>query len=277
MDKKRVLIVTQEMKPYTAISEISEIARKLPQYVQGQGLDIRVLMPRFGTINERRHRLHEVVRLSGMNIIVDDDDYPLIIKVASIPGARMQVYFLDNEDFFKRKHVFEDASGKFYDDNADRMVFFCKGVIETVKKFGWAPDIVHCHGWMTSLIPFYLKTTYSKEPLFKDSRVVYSVYNDDPGRNFGNDFFAKASINELNEADLIAFKPNGHIDLHVGASDYSDALILNPENMTETLVNQFSNGINKPVLSDIFNPDEDLFLTEYFDFYQQIMTEDVVE
>lgn len=131
MDKKRVLIVTQEMKPYTAISEISEIARKLPQYVQGQGLDIRVLMPRFGTINERRHRLHEVVRLSGMNIIVDDDDYPLIIKVASIPGARMQVYFLDNEDFFKRKHVFEDASGKFYDDNADRMVFFCKGVIET--------------------------------------------------------------------------------------------------------------------------------------------------
>jgi starch synthase len=277
MDKKRVLIVTQEMKPYTAISEISEIARKLPQYIQGQGLDIRVLMPRFGTINERRHRLHEVVRLSGMNIIVDDDDYPLIIKVASIPGARMQVYFLDNEDFFKRKHVFEDSSGKFYDDNADRMVFFCKGVIETVKKFGWAPDIVHCHGWMTSLIPFYLKTTYSKEPLFKDSRVVYSVYNDDPGKNFGNDFFAKASINELNEADLKAFKPNGHIDLHVGAGDYSDALILNPEHMTETLVKQFSNGIDKPVLSDIFNPDEDLFLTEYFDFYQQLMTEDVIE
>ncbi len=277
MDKKRVLIVTQEMKPYTAFSEISEIARKLPQYVQGQGLDIRVLMPRFGTINERRHRLHEVVRLSGMNIIVDDDDYPLIIKVASVPGARMQVYFLDNEDFFKRKFVFEDGTGKFYDDNADRMVFFCKGVIETVKKFGWAPDIVHCHGWMTSLIPFYLKTTYSKEPLFKDSRVVYSVYQNDPGKNFGNDFFAKASINELNEADLTAFKPNGHIDLHTGASGYADALIFNPENIQEKLVEMFMGLQDKPLLSQPFNPDEDEFLSSYLEFYNQLIGVEVEE
>ena len=141
MSKKKVLIVTQEMKPYTALSEISEIARKLPQYVQENGMEIRILMPRFGTINERRHRLHEVVRLSGMNIIVNDDDYPLIIKVASVQGARMQVYFLDNEDFFKRKSVFEDSEGKPCEDNPDRMIFFCKGVLETVKKFGWPPDI----------------------------------------------------------------------------------------------------------------------------------------
>ena len=156
MEKKKVLIVTQEMQPYTALSESAEIARKLPQDVQEKGVEIRVLMPRYGTINERRHRLHEVVRLSGMNIIVDDDDFPLIIKVASLPGARMQVYFLDNEDFFKRKSVFEDSQGKPFDDNADRMVFFCKGVIETVKKFGWPPDIIHCHGWMISLVPRYL-------------------------------------------------------------------------------------------------------------------------
>jgi len=128
-------------------------------------MEIRILMPRYGTINERRHRLHEVVRLSGMNIIVEDDDYPLILKVASLPGARMQVYFLDNEEFFKRKSVFEDAKGKPFEDNADRMVFFCKGVIETVKKFGWAPDIIHCHGWMTSLVPLYLKTAYKTEPI----------------------------------------------------------------------------------------------------------------
>ena len=146
MEKKKVLIVTQEMEPYTDLSIISNIARQLPQHIQENGMEIRVLMPRFGTINERRHRLHEVVRLSGMNIIVDDDDYPLIIKVASLPGARMQVYFLDNEEFVKRKRVFTDENDKPFEDNADRMIFFCKGVIETVRKFGWPPDIVHCHG-----------------------------------------------------------------------------------------------------------------------------------
>ncbi|MDX1479803.1 MAG: glycogen/starch synthase, partial [Saprospiraceae bacterium] len=143
MSKKRVLFVTQEMNPYTDLTEISQIVRKLPQYTQENGMEIRVLMPRFGLINERRHRLHEVVRLSGMNIIVDDDDFPLIIKVASLPGARMQVYFLDNDEFFKRKAIFENDKGEPFDDNQDRMVFFCKGVLETVKKFGWPPDIIH--------------------------------------------------------------------------------------------------------------------------------------
>ena len=157
MRKKKVLIVTQEMQPYTSSTEISEVSRKLPQYIQEKGIEIRILMPRFGAINERRHRLHEVVRLSGMNIIVEDDDYPLVIKVASLPEGRMQVYFLDNDDFFRRKHIFLDEQDQPFTDNADRMVFFCKGVIETVKKFGWAPDIVHCHGWMTSLVPLYMK------------------------------------------------------------------------------------------------------------------------
>ena len=146
MSKKRVLFVTQEMNPYTALSQISEVVNRLPQVSNDKGFEIRVLMPRFGTINERRHRLHEVVRLSGMNIIVDDEDYPLIIKVASLPGARLQVYFLDNEEFFKRKFVFHDEDEKPFDDNMERMVFFCKGVLETVKKFGWPPDIIHCHG-----------------------------------------------------------------------------------------------------------------------------------
>ena len=152
-DKKRILIVTQEMKPYTILSEMSELVRKYSQVIQENRMEVRILMPKFGTINERRHRLHEVVRLSGMNINVDDDDYPLIIKVASLPGTRMQVYFLDNEEFFKRKQIFEDTNGTFFEDNIDRTLFFCKGVIETVKKFGWAPDIVHAHGWMTSLLP----------------------------------------------------------------------------------------------------------------------------
>ena len=170
MSKKRVLIVTHEIKPYLILSEISKLVHSIPMYMNSKGLEVRVLMPKFGVINERRHRLHEVVRLSGINIIIDDDDYPLIIKVASLPGARLQVYFLDNEEFFKRKTVFKDEENKVYDDNAERMIFFNKGVMETIKKFGWPPDIIHCHGWMTSLIPLYMKTAYKKEAIFHNTK-----------------------------------------------------------------------------------------------------------
>jgi len=180
MEKKRVLIVTQEMKPYLIVDEIAKIARELPQHIQENGMEIRILMPRFGDINERRNRLHEVVRLSGINITVDGEDYPLVIKVASLPGARMQVYFLDNEDLFKRKGVFHDNKGKFFKDNDERMIFFCKGVLETVKKFGWPPDIIHCIGTMTSLIPHYLKTAYKDEPVFENSTVEQGRKNSSP-------------------------------------------------------------------------------------------------
>ncbi len=271
MDKKKVLIVTQEMKPYTALSEISEIARKLPQYVQENGMEIRVLMPRFGTINERRHRLHEVVRLSGMNIIVDDDDFPLIIKVASLPGARMQVYFLDNEDFFKRKSVFENDQGKPFDDNADRMIFFCKGVIETVKKFGWAPDIVHCHGWMTSLVPLYLKTAYDKEPIFQNSKVVYSVYENSLEKTFTGEFVSKASINNLDPEDLTAYQNGTGITLHKGAMNYADAVIKGSENLGESDV-QLLDALEKPVL-DFLSEEE--YLPAYMELYNELLQQEV--
>lgn len=226
MSKKRVLIVTQEMDPFTAFSEISEIARKLPQYIQDQGMEIRVLMPKYGIINERRHRLHEVVRLSGMNIIVDDDDFPLIIKVASLPGARMQVYFLDNDEFFKRKSVFEDENGEPFEDNAERMVFFCKGAIEIVRKFGWSPDIVHCHGWMTAAIPFYLKTAYKNEPIFKNSKVIYSLYNFKSDDTFSKRFVEKAAINNLEVQDLAVFQNGVGISVHKGAVHYADGVTM---------------------------------------------------
>jgi len=272
MDKKKVLIITQEMKPYTALSEISEIARKLPQYVQERGMEIRVLMPRFGTINERRHRLHEVVRLSGMNIIVDDDDFPLIIKVASLPGARMQVYFLDNEDFFKRKSVFEDDQGKSFDDNADRMIFFCKGAIETVKKFGWAPDIVHCHGWMTSLVPLYLKTAYKNEPIFQNSKVVYSIYDNSLEDSFNKGgFVEKASINNLEAEDLSAYLNGDGITLHKGACAFSDAIIKGSEEMGNS-VEEALEGLTKPVLE--FQGEEE-YLPSYLDFYNSVLEQEV--
>ena len=271
MDKKKVLIVTQEMQPYTALSEIADIARKLPQKLQEKGFEIRVLMPRFGTINERRHRLHEVVRLSGMNIIVNDDDFPLIIKVASLPGARMQVYFLDNEDFFKRKSVFEDDEGKPFEDNADRMVFFCKGVMETVKKFGWAPDIVHCHGWMTSLIPLYLKMAYKAEPLFNKSKVIYSVYDKSFLGKISDHFVAKASINNLKEEDLLSYKNGNDVTLHKGAVTFSDALIKGSENLTDSVLEEIA-GQDKPVLD--FQSEED-YLAAYLDFYHSLLEQEV--
>ena len=273
MSKKKVLIVTQEMQPYTALSEISAIARKLPQHIQENGMEIRVLMPRFGTINERRHRLHEVVRLSGMNIIVDDDDFPLIIKVASLPGARMQVYFLDNEDFFKRKQIFENGEGEPFDDNAERMIFFCKGVLETVRKFGWPPDIIHCHGWMTSLIPLYVKTAYKNEALFQNSKVIYSLYESAMGKNFSNEFANKASINNLEPDDLKAYQ-NGHgVSLHEGAMAFSDALIFGSENLDEEVQQKLSKA-DKPVLE---YQGEEEYLNAYMEFYNSLLQEEEVE
>ncbi len=230
-DKKRILIVTQEMKPYTILSEISDLVYKYAQFVQEKGMEVRILMPKFGTINERRHRLHEVVRLSGMNINVDEDDYPLIIKVASLPGTRMQVYFLDNEEYFKRKDVFQDAEGNFFEDNLDRTLFFCKGVVETVKKFGWSPDIVHLHGWMTSLLPALLKTNYKNEPIFRDSQVVYSAYPvGDVEKALEGEFKEKAQANGFGEA-IDAFMTDEGLDLNAGASKFADGTVVGTEDV----------------------------------------------
>jgi starch synthase len=270
MSKKKVLIVTQEMHPYTRGSVVSEIARKLPQHIQENGMEIRILMPRFGTINERRHRLHEVVRLSGMNIIVDDDDYPLIIKVASLPEARMQVYFLDNDDFFKRKAIFTGEDKKPFEDNLDRMVFFCKGVIETVKKFGWPPDIIHCHGWMTSMVPLYLKTAYKNEPLFQNSKVIYSAYEDPIANAIGSNFLDKATINNLSAEDLSAYQEGDEVVLHRGASTFADGVIKGSANLDEAL-NEALESSDKPVLDYI----EEDYLPAYMDFYQDILAEEV--
>lgn len=225
----KLLYVTQEMDPFTTISEISDVVRQLAPSMKDKGMDIRILMPKFGTINERRHKLHEVVRLSGMNIIVDDDDFPLIIKVATLAPYRLQIYFLDNEEFFKRKSIFVDDEGNDFADNADRMVFFCKGVLETLKKFGWPPDIIHLHGWMTSLIPLYLKKVYNNEPIFQDSKIIYSAYDHKVDETFATNFKDKATINELTDEDLEIFMNDGELSLNQGAAKYSDSVIAGSE------------------------------------------------
>jgi len=177
MSKLRILYAASEINPFLQTSEVADFIRRIPQVMQERGMEIRILVPRFGTINERKNRLHEVVRLSGINISVGDEEKPLVIKVASIPNAKLQVYFIDNEDYFHRKSVFVDADNKFHADNDERAIFFCKGVLETVRKLGWAPDIVHCNDWMTSLIPMYMKTTYKNDPMFKNAKCIFSIYN----------------------------------------------------------------------------------------------------
>ena len=194
MRKARVLFISSEIHPYLDLTEQSEIARKLPQGIQERGKEIRTFMPRFGNINERRNQLHEVIRLSGMNLIIDDADHPLIIKVASIQAARMQVYFIDNEEYFQRKSTIRDTDETFFDDNDDRTIFFGRGVLETVKKLGWSPDIIHCHGWMTALIPMLIKTSYKDDPMFHNSKVVYSLYNDSFTESFNKDFSKKIRL-----------------------------------------------------------------------------------
>lgn len=268
MGKKRVLIVTQEMTPYLNGTEMSEVANALPMYMAEQGNELRVLMPRYGVINERRHRLHEVVRLSGMNIILNDDDYPLIIKVASLPGARMQVYFLDNEDLFKRKFVFHDEENKFFDDNAERMVFFCRAVLETVKKFQWPPDIIHCHGWMTSLIPMFLKTAYNQEPVFQNSKVVYSVYKSAFEEKLAQDVILKKAVmgSAVTKAQISDFKDFTNAGINKGAAKYADGVVIGSDDLDKDVA-KYVKGLKVPVL-DYVNGEE--ALSKYAAFYETL-------
>lgn len=268
MSKKKVLIITQEMEPYSIASQISEIAGQMPAHYQKAGMEVRILMPRFGVINERRHRLHEVVRLSGINIIVDDNDYPLIIKVASLPGVRIQVYFLDNDDFFSRKATFEDENDQPFEDNPSRMIFFCKGVVETVKKFGWPPDIIHCHGWMTSLIPLYIRQAYQTEPLFQNSKIVYSLFNSPYEKDFNSsEFLDIAAINDLADNDMQTYSIDDKVALNNGAIHWADGIILNEADDLEEITKTIQK-LDKPFLP--YEGAEN-YLSNSVDFYKSLM------
>ncbi|MFS8615471.1 MAG: glycogen/starch synthase [Solitalea sp.] len=271
-NKTKILFLCQEMSPYLELTEISKITRHLPQAMQENGYEIRVLMPRFGCINERRNKLHEVIRLSGMNIVVDDNDNPLIIKVASIQGAKMQVYFLDNEEYFHRKQVFHDSKGKFFADNDERTIFFCKGVLETVKKLGWAPDIIHCHGWMSSLVPMYVKTAYKNEPTFKNSKVVYSVYGNDFAENLGESFYKKALTGPMTEQEAESFGNGNAVALHLGAIKYADGAIIASEEISPEVEKQLKN--TRIPVSTITSTEN---FEDYPTFYDQVLEEDMAE
>ena len=264
MKDKRVLYVSSEVIPYLPETEISSMSFEAPKMVNNNGGQIRIFMPRYGNINERRHQLHEVIRLSGMNLVINDLDMPLIIKVASIPKERMQVYFIDNEDYFKRKATFADEEGNFFKDNDERAIFFAKGVIETVKKLNWSPDIIHVHGWLASFLPLYLRNYYGNEPLFENSKIVTSVYNQ------GFNGTLKAEVSNKIKFDAIDDQALTHLDnptfenVMKVAINNSDAVIIGSEDISKEL-ETYIEGLDKPVLA--FQQMEDME-REYLEFYQ---------
>ncbi len=268
MSKKRVLIISQEITPYTEENEISKISRYLPQGIQEKGKEIRMFMPRYGVVNERRHQLHEVIRLSGMNLIINDEDHPLIIKVASIPQARMQVYFIDNEDYFKRKAVHHDKeTGEFFDDNDERAIFFGKGVIETVKKLGWAPDIIHCHGWMTAMVPMYVRTAYKNEPIFANSKIIFSLYNNDFNGTLNKEMAEKALMDGVAQKDVKDFANPTFENINKAAMQWSDAVIKGSKKLSPELEKAFDD-FEKMKLN---YQSEDAYIDAYSDFYDEVL------
>ncbi len=267
MQKARVLFVAEEITPYLEETPIGKIGRYLPQGIQERGKEIRTFMPRYGCINERRNQLHEVIRLSGMNLIIDDTDHPLIIKVASIQQARMQIYFIDNEDYFQRKFVLRDKNKKFFKDNDERAIFFSRGVLETVKKLGWAPDIVHCHGWFSSITPIYLKKAFNENPLFTETKVIYSIYNDDFDEGLNKDFAKKIKMEGIKDADLEQYKGADYISMNKAAIDYSDAVIIGSDAIN-TEVEEYLKASGKPYLE--YHPEE-TYIDAYNKFYDEIL------
>lgn len=268
MSNLRILYVASEINPFLKTTEVADFVRRLPQAMQERGMEIRILVPRFGLINERKNRLHEVVRLSGINISVGDEEKPLVIKVASIPNAKLQVYFIDNEDYFHRKSVFFDKEDNFYEDNDERAIFFCKGVLETVKKLGWSPDIIHCNDWMTSLIPLYVKTTYKNDPIFKESKTVFTVYNNKFTHKFGADLLDKVKMIDIDDSMLHPLKTadyNGFVKMGL---EYADAIINGNEESTESFNKLMDDMAGKRI--SVIDQDENIE-DSYYNLYNDLV------
>lgn len=265
MKDKRVLYVSSEVVPYLPETEISSMSFEAPRMINSAGGQIRIFMPRYGNINERRHQLHEVIRLSGMNLVINDMDMPLIIKVASIPKERIQVYFIDNDEYFKRKATFTDEDGNMFPDNDERAIFFAKGVIETVKKLNWAPDIIHVHGWLASFLPVYLKNYYNNEPLFENSKIVTSVYNTGFQGVLGEETIKKILFDEIEEEAIEELANPTYVNLMKLAIKNSDGVIIGSPEIDSELEG-FLKDVTIPVLK--YHKIESLS-DAYKEFYSQ--------
>ena len=264
MRNKNTLVISSEGVPYLPETILSKNSFSVPKEINDMGGQIRIFMPRYGIINERRHQLHEVIRLSGMNLVINDIDMPLIIKVASIPKERMQGYFIDNEDYFKRKQMLLDTKGKGFKDNDERMIFFTKGVLETVKKLNWSPDIINCHGWFTSLFPLYMKTYFKNEPIFKKSKIITSIYENDMGEVLDKKLNDKIKFDDI-DVNLDLIKKPDYDSLISLAIDYSDGIIAYTDNLSLDLASKLNN-FDKPVLK-FYNEKKENGHTNFFKKY----------
>lgn len=268
MEKLRILYVAHEIAPFLQTNAVAEFVRKLSYSMQEKGMEIRVLVPRFGVINERKNRLHEVVRLSGINISVGEDEKSLVIKVASVPNAKLQIYFIDNEEYFQKKVTFFNAENNFLEDNDEKAIFFCKGTLETVRKLSWTPDIVHCADWMSGLIPLYIKTTYKKDPLFKNTKCIFSVFDSHFQAQFPENFAEKTRMNDLEEDFLPALSQDAYKGMMALAFQYADVITKGQEEYN-TPTKQILAEANREILGHI--SDE----LDYFELYKQLCHETV--
>ena len=267
----RVLFVNSEIFPYMPETDISVLGRYLPQGIQESGKEIRSFMPRYGTINERRNQLHEVIRLSGMNLVINNADRPLVIKVSSISSARMQVYFIDNEDYFHRKFIYQDAEGNDFKDNDERAVFFARGVLETVKKLRWKPDIIHCQGWITHFVPVYLKKVYHDDPIFTETKVVLSLYNEMLAARLSDGIIDKILVENLCRADVDLLEEPTGINLAKLAIRYADGIVSGVPALDPAL-SDFARQLQLPVLPYTPVSKEDLsYVRTYNQFYDDLL------
>jgi starch synthase len=266
----KVLFISQEITPYLPESEMAHIGRYLPQATLEKGREIRTFMPKWDDINERRNQLHEVIRLSGMNLIIEDTDHPLIIKVASIQSARMQVYFIDNDDYFQKRGQTADANGVEYVDNDSRAIFFARGVLETVKKLRWCPDVVHCHGWITALAPLYIKKAYKDEPSFRNSKVVFSVYDKDFKSNFPPEFMSRLMLKGIAKKDIATLgkKEVDYTTLMKLAVDYSDGIVQNSVTVNENVMD-YARTSGKPIVD--YHSDYDSYYDACNELYDKVL------
>lgn len=273
-DPKRILFVNSEMSPFLPETLVSGVGRHLPQGIMEAGKEIRAFLPRYGCINERRNQLHEVIRLSGMNIVVNSVDRPLVIKVSSVPAARMQAYFIDNEDYFKRKQVFTEDDGTFLADNDERASFFARGILETVKKLRWPPDIIHCNGWISHLLPLYLKKIYRMDPIFANSKVVLSLYDEFLNARFSESMKSHIQMTGIRSRDVENIVvPNG-LSLAKLAVQYSDGVIAAAKTLPESLL-AYAKKLSIPVLSYVSVDNEaKQYIKKYNNFYDQILSKD---
>ncbi|MBP5374714.1 MAG: glycogen/starch synthase [Bacteroidaceae bacterium] len=267
MEAKKVLFITTEIEPFVPENEQSRKGRILPQSIQELGHEIRTFSPKWGIINERRNQLHEVIRLSGMNLIIDETDHPLIIKVASLASAKMQVYFIDNDDYFMKRGLLTDKEGKEYADNGERAIFYARGVLETVKKLGWRPDVIHCYGWAAALAPFYIKQAYSDEPSFRDAKVVMEVSPKEFSRDLGKKNARYVEYKDAHYADIqdICSQGYGHTELEKIGVKFSDGVIIEHEDVDPSII-EYAKSLGLPILG----PVEGEFNKAYSAFYDQI-------